>query len=89
VHVSEELHPSQLADPVKVTAQILSRSSHRCLAAADAAKGNACKRRGEAVGVRWEDLHLDGKYLHVAKRIVQLGSGHRGRHPEKGKPALG
>jgi integrase len=30
-------------------------------------------RRGEAVGLRWEDLHLDAKYLRVAQQIVQLG----------------
>jgi integrase len=30
-------------------------------------------RRGEAVGLRWEDVDLDGGHLHITQQVVQLG----------------
>ncbi len=30
-------------------------------------------RRGEAVGLRWQDVDLTGRALHIAQQIVQLG----------------
>jgi integrase len=53
--------------------------------------GEAGLRRGELVGLRWPDVDLEGRRLHVRRQVVQerlVGGGHRKiETPTKGKRA--
>jgi integrase len=41
-------------------------------------------RRGEAVGLRWEDVHLEGRSLSITQQVVQLGWGLEVGEPKTG-----
>src|ERR1019366_966312 len=53
--------------------------------------GEAGLRRGELAGLRWPDVDLEGRRLHVRRQVVQerlVGGGHRKvETPTKGKRA--